>query len=76
MLSYYLTCRKNTESKNPKILRTNNGRKMLLSKCLVCDSKESKFLKGQKARELLSNWIVIKVLVLIDLPLINALFDK
>ena len=28
MLSYFLKCRKNTESKNPKVLRTKNGRIM------------------------------------------------
>ena len=32
--------RKNTESKNPKVTRTKNGRIMLLSKCAVCDSKK------------------------------------
>ena len=26
-------CRKNTESENPKVVRTKNGRIMLLSKC-------------------------------------------
>ena len=37
MLSYCLRCRKNTESKNPKVARTKNGRIMILSKCAVCD---------------------------------------
>ena len=55
MLSYYLKCRKNTESKNPKLVRTKNGRKMLLSKCAVCDSKRSKFIKEQKAGGLLTS---------------------
>ena len=32
MLSYCLKCRKNTESKNPKVVTTKNGRIMLLSK--------------------------------------------
>ena len=32
MLSYCLKCRKNTESKNPKAVRTKNGSIMLLSK--------------------------------------------
>ena len=41
MLLYILKCRKNTESKNPKILRTKNGRIMLLSKCTACDSKKA-----------------------------------
>ena len=26
MLSYYLKCRKNTETKNPKVARTKDGR--------------------------------------------------
>ena len=45
MLSYSLKCRKNKESKNPKVVKTKNGRIMLLSKCSVCKSKKSKFLK-------------------------------
>ena len=45
MLSYCIKCRKNTESKNPKAVRTKNGRIMLSSKQAVCDSKKSKFAK-------------------------------
>ena len=55
MLSYCLKCRKNTESKNPKVARTKNGRIMLLSKCAVCDSKKPKFIKEQEASRLLSS---------------------
>ena len=44
---------KNTESKNPKVVRTKNGRIMLLSKCEVCDSKKSKSVKEQEASGLL-----------------------
>ena len=44
MLSYCLKCRSNTESKNPKVVRTENGRVMLLSKCAVCNSKKLEFL--------------------------------
>ena len=44
MLPYCLKCRKNTKSKNPKLLRAKNRRIMLLSKCIVCNSKKSKFL--------------------------------
>ena len=53
MLSPCLKCRKNTESKNPKVARTKNGRIMLLSKCAMCDSKKSKFIKEQEASGLL-----------------------
>ena len=56
MLSYYcLKCRKNTESKNPKVARRKNGRIMFLSNCVVCNSKKSKFLKQQEASGLLSS---------------------
>ena len=34
-----LKCRRNTESKNPKVARTKKGRIMPLSKCAVCASK-------------------------------------
>ena len=55
MLSYCLKCRKNTESINPKVLETTNG-KTILSKCAICGSKKSKFIKEQQAKGLLSNW--------------------
>ena len=45
MLSYYcLKCRKTTESKDPKVVRTKFGI-MFLSRCAVCDSKKLKFIK-------------------------------
>ena len=47
MLSYCLKCRKNAESKNPKVAMTKNGRTMFLSKCKVFDCKKSKFIKQQ-----------------------------
>ena len=48
-------CRKNTKIKNPKLVRTKKGRITLLSKCAVCDTKKSKFIKEQKASGLLSS---------------------
>ena len=56
MSSYCLKCGKNTESKNPKLLKTKNGiKKMLLSKWAMCDSKKSKFIKEQQTSRLLSS---------------------
>ena len=55
MLSYCLNCIKNTESINPKVSKTSNGKTMALSKCVVCGSKKSKFIKDQQAKRLLSN---------------------
>ena len=55
MLSYSLKCRKNTESINPKVARSKNGRIMIVWKCAVCDSEKLKFIKEQEASGLLSN---------------------
>ena len=55
MLYYCLKCWKNTESKNPKVAKTKNRRIMLLSKCTVCDSKKSKFIKEQEGSGLSSS---------------------
>ena len=70
MLSYYcLKCKKNTESKNPKVARTKHGRIMLLSRCTVYESKKSKFIKEQEASGLISS-LGIKT-ILIKIPLLG-----
>ena len=55
MLWYCLKYRKNTESKNPNVVKSRNGRIMLFSKCEVCDSKKPKFIKEQDDSRLLSS---------------------
>ena len=55
MKSYCLKCRKNTENINLKVSKTSNGRTMLLSNCAICNSKNSRFIKNQEAKGLLSN---------------------
>ena len=54
MLSYCLKCKKNTECINPNVLKTTNGKTMILSKCAICGSKKSKYIKEQQAKGLLS----------------------
>ena len=71
MLSYCLKWRKNTGSKNPEVVRTKNGRIMLLSKYAVCNSKKLKFIKEQEASALLSS-LGIKA-PLIKIPLLGLL---
>ena len=73
MLSYCLKCRKKTESKNPNVFKTKNGRIMILSKCSTCNNKKLKFLKEQEGRGLLSNLEGVKLLILSDLLLINTI---
>ena len=48
MLTYCLKCKKNTKNIDPKLIETKNGRFMLSSKCAVCGSKKSKFMKEQE----------------------------
>ena len=48
MLWYLLRCQKNTESKNPKVVKTKNARIVISSKCAV-----SKFTEVQEAIGLL-----------------------
>ena len=55
MLSYCLKCKTNTGSINPNVSVTSNARTMILSKCAICGSKKSKFIKKQEAKGVLSN---------------------
>ena len=55
MKSYCLKCRKNTENLNPRVSKASNGRTMVLSKCAICGSRKSRFIKNQEAKGLLSS---------------------
>ena len=54
MESYCLKCRKCTKNINPQLSSTSNGKTMILSKCAICNSKKSKFIKQQEEKGLLS----------------------
>ena len=54
MESFCLKCKKNTENIDPKVSSACNGRIMILSKCTICNSKKSRFIKNQEAKGLLS----------------------
>ena len=58
MLMHCLKCWTNIESTNPNVARTKNERVMLFLKCAVSGSKKSKFIKQQKASELLSSLVI------------------
>ena len=51
---YCLKCKKYTKNINPQVSSTSNGKIMILSKCAICNSKKSKFIKKQEAKGLLS----------------------
>ena len=57
MESYCLKCKKKywkTENIDPKVSASRNGRTIILSKCAICGSKKSRFIKNQEAKGLLS----------------------
>ena len=47
--------KKNTESINPRVSKTSNGKTMILSRCAICGTKKSRFTEEQEAKGLLSN---------------------
>ena len=55
MKSFCLKCKKETENINLRVSNTSNGRKTILSKCAICGSKKSRFIKDQEVKGLFSN---------------------
>ena len=71
MESYCLKCKKHTKNINPQVSSTSNGKVMILSKCAICGSKKSRFIKNQEAKGLLSKLGIktpfSKLLILVDI---------
>ena len=43
MNTYCLSCKKDTRNINPKVIKPKNNRKMMLSRCSICNIKKSTF---------------------------------
>ena len=72
MNTYCLKCKTNTDNIDLKMFKTKNNRLIMQSKCSVCGTKKSRFVKEQDAKGLLSN-LGIKT-PLSKIPLLNVLF--
>ena len=48
MLTYCLKCKKNTENKDAKVVKTKNGRIASSSNCAVYGNKKSRFMNEQE----------------------------
>ena len=72
MNTYYLKCKTNTSNTGPKMVETKNNRLLMQSKCSVCGTKKSRFVKKQDVKGLLSN-LGIKA-PLSKIPLLIVLF--
>ena len=44
MNAYCLSCKKDTKNIDSKAMKTKNNRKMMLSRCSICNNKKSTFI--------------------------------
>ena len=73
MNAYCLSCKKDTRNIDPKVIKTKNNGKMMLSRCSLCNNKKSKFISqgsglfdslGLNAPQ--SKWKILYGMLLID----------
>ena len=44
MNTYSLSCKKDTKNIDPKVIKTKNNSKMMLSRCSICNNEKSTFV--------------------------------
>ena len=54
MNTYCLSCKKDTRNIDPKEIKTKNNRKMILSRCSICNNKKSTFTAEPSSSERIS----------------------
>ena len=54
MNTYCLSCKKDTRNIDPKVIKTKNNRKMMLSRCSICKNKKSIFTAEPSSLERIS----------------------
>ena len=42
-ITYCLSCKKDTRNINPKVVKTKNNKRVMPSKCFICNNKKSTF---------------------------------
>ena len=67
MFSYCVTCGENKNSISPLVAKAINGGTITLSKCAVCNTKKSRFIKKQEARLLCIRTLLSKIPILRDI---------
>ena len=43
-ITYCLSCKKDTKNIDPRIVKTKNNKRVMSSKCSICNNKMSKFI--------------------------------
>ena len=54
MNTYCLSCKKDTRNIDPKVIKTKNNGKMMLSRCCICNNKKSTITAGSSSLERIS----------------------
>ena len=72
VITYCLSCKKDTKNIDPRVAKTKNNRLTMLSKCSVCNNKKFRFIKEQQAKGLLSNLGIRTPLS--QIPLLNLIY--
>ena len=50
MQTYCVKCRKNTENKDAKVIKTKNCKLQMRSQCSICGNKKSRFVKKTRSK--------------------------
>ena len=43
-ITYCLSCKKDTRNIDPKIIKTKNNKRVIISRCFICNNKKSTFM--------------------------------
>ena len=43
-ITYCLSCKKDTRNIGPKVVKTKNNKRVIISKCSICNNKKSTFI--------------------------------
>jgi len=66
---FCVKCKRKTPTKNPKVVKTTNGRYRLVGECPKCGTMKSRFINAQHANGLLSGLLGFKD----GFPLLNKI---
>ena len=71
--NFIALCRKNRNSKNPRVAKTNKEKQMLILKCVICDSRKLRVIRKREISGLLSN-LELKTPATITLSFVDIFF--
>ena len=46
-ITYCLSCKKDTRNIDPKVVKTKNNKRVIISKCSICNNKKSTFISHE-----------------------------